>query len=570
MVTTVQLAAGANADVVQGYSFSGLTGTGSEGGITAWSIRDMTIDGNRSAQAGPSWGLRVYGYAFSVENVTIANCYSDGMWTEWAYAGTFSYGTRTDSLEALYSGVKCCFNGGWGWHNRGPHDSIATGCTWFDNNQAGGTAGNLWLEDDRAGARYLAGGLQCHGCHSWGSGAAWGIINDSYLIWSGGEIEGGTYGALLVRGQLGMSGSRAYYLAPIAGITGAGIQLGDDGATPGVPGSFSFESSEVRIASTGLDNFAGAGRSSAPLAWVACNVSAVDVACSMPTVTVAAASGGQPVSALTGGHLFVASTAGYPGTGTIYVATSGGYAQCTYTSVTGGGSPSFNGVTYAAGPGGTVATGGLVSGDPLGGTTPDSSSTVRADQGSAGTSGIRGLLSVVTVHSVPVAGGAWVVRGPTANDILNLNTSSSRLEHVGGLLDRWYQGQYSNPSVEIDGATGHLRFPLAAAPSGSVTSAIGTTGNGASVTAFGNDSRGQIAVTTASTGLAGSWPQIVANFTFAAAWAVAPRMNITPADGASAALLPAGNAYSATAFNLTLAAAPAPGTTYYFNYIAVA
>ena len=44
-------------------------------------------------------------------------------------------------------------------------------------------------------------------------------------------------------------------------------------------------------------------------------------------------------------------------------------------------------------------------------------------------------------------------------------------------------------------------------------------------------------------------------------------MNITPANAASAALVPYGNAFSRTQFQLGFVNAPAPSTTYYFNYI---
>ena len=554
----IKLASGANADVIQGYQFSTLTGGGSQNGISGFAINDMTIDGNGSNQTGTSFGGRWYGYDFTLQNVTFTNAFSDGLWTEWAYGGTFAYGNKTSSLESNYIGVKCCFNGGWGHHNRGPHDSTAFGCIWFDNNQAysatpsssiaagsnGGTLsniatwgatyggngvlvasttgfpaagtitvatssgtaaiaytgttatsftgctflggaisttvatgsaitqanqGNLWCQDDPTGANFLAGGFQAIACHSWGSSAGWGIISDSFLIWSGGEIEGGTFGALLVRGNLDMSATRVYYLTPLAAFVGAGVQLGDDGSTVGALCSFPYTSSQVRIAATGIDNFAGAGRNSAPLGWVSCNTSDVSISCKMPLVTVASGSNGQGISTLTGSQLFVSSTAGYPGTGSVYVQTSGGFGLVSYTSITAGATPSFNGVTYVSGPGGTVATGNTVSGDPLGATTPDIYSTLHTDSGVGGNSGIRGVTSRqqvpgITTHRLGSNANAFSLQGPTSNIWANLNAStisSPFFEFVGLPVNGWTAG-YGKKTLSVDGTVGSIQPGTAA------------------------------------------------------------------------------------------------------------
>jgi hypothetical protein len=490
-VTTIKLAASGNADVVQGANFGTLTGTGSYAGIAGWSIRDCTIDGNRANQSGPSWGLRVYSYDHSLHNVTVTNCYSDGMWTEWGYLGSISYGgSNPDSMESVYSGVKCCFNGGWGWHNRGPHDSVAVGCIWFDNNVTAGTAGNLWSEDDRATQHFLGGGLQCLGCHSWGNGASWGIIADSTLIWSGGSIEGATYGAILVRGNLDLSASKVFYNSVTSAAAGAGIQLGDDGSTPGVPSSFAFTTNSCRISSTGLDNFAGAGRSSAALAWVSCNHSSVDVHCNPQAPTVASGSNGQAVSSLTSSQLIVSTTTGWPASGTVYVQTSSGYAKCTYTSVTGGGTPSFNGVSYVSGTGGasTVATGGLVTGDPLGGTSPDQYSTVRIDQGTGTSSGIRGALSVQQapgpVKTITGAlASAWHIQNAASGDLVNLNTAGTTpfLQVVGAIL-QGYTANYGTMTCKVDPTTGAVQPGTTAGAGGHVYSGSGAPSISGSVT----------------------------------------------------------------------------------------
>lgn len=186
-----------------------------------------------------------------------------------------------------------------------------------------------------------------------------------------------------------------------------------------------------------------------------------------------------------------------------------------------------------------------------------------ADNAAAGRVDVT--LSAADVLDVAVANQAYRLTSNGA-DVINLNTSAGRLEHLGGLLSRWYSGAYSGASVEIDGAIGHINLPGTAAPVPVlVPAAIGAAIDGASVTVNGNDHRGQIAVTTASSGL-GSFPATVANFTFHSAWANPPQLTITAADAGSAARALFANAYSTTQFLLGFATAPAPSTTYYVNY----
>lgn len=94
-----------------------------------------------------------------------------------------------------------------------------------------------------------------------------------------------------------------------------------------------------------------------------------------PATTVASGSNGSAqISTIaswaqpSAGVLDVASTAGYAASGTIWVATNGQAAQISYTSITGGGTPSFNGCAFVAGAGtATIATGNAVTGSPQNG-----------------------------------------------------------------------------------------------------------------------------------------------------------------------------------------------------------
>jgi Pectate lyase superfamily protein len=139
--TVIKLTAGSDADVIQGAGFASLTLSGNNtGGISGWGIRDLSIDGNHSAQSGTSYGLRVYGFEFDLKNVSIRNCLSWGLYTEW---GTYGQPGSDSSMEARYEGLEIHGNQQGGWHDRGPHDSRSWGCTIWGN---GAGYPNYWAE----------------------------------------------------------------------------------------------------------------------------------------------------------------------------------------------------------------------------------------------------------------------------------------------------------------------------------------------------------------------------------------------------------------------------------------
>lgn len=147
--TTIQLANGANADVIQSASFATLTlsGANSAGsGIHDFAIRDLTVNGNKASQSGTSYGIRIYGYTFELRNLHITGCLTDGLYTEWGTGVAPS-----DATEAMFADLKIYGNGVNGWHQRGPHDSRSYNVTIFNNGS--GSSGSLlgpagyWSED---------------------------------------------------------------------------------------------------------------------------------------------------------------------------------------------------------------------------------------------------------------------------------------------------------------------------------------------------------------------------------------------------------------------------------------
>lgn len=151
--TFLNLAAGANADVVQGANFASLTMTGANtwgsAGIWDWGISRMCIDGNASGQSGVSYGLRVYGYGWTLENLVVRNCLTDCIWTEWGALATKSPVTAEDNV-ATATNVKTAFAQRHGWSHLGPSDCRFDAVETYQNNQAHGASGiGLWALNDQ-------------------------------------------------------------------------------------------------------------------------------------------------------------------------------------------------------------------------------------------------------------------------------------------------------------------------------------------------------------------------------------------------------------------------------------
>jgi hypothetical protein len=136
--TIVELAAGSNTDVIVGAGFASLTGSGSvTGGIYSWRITDLTIDGNK-ANNSTGYGVRVFGYMYDLNRVTIRNCAQDGLYSEFGRLGT---PPPDGGMESRYINVRIHDCGRNGWHHRGPNDSHFDS-VFIHNNGAIG----LWIE----------------------------------------------------------------------------------------------------------------------------------------------------------------------------------------------------------------------------------------------------------------------------------------------------------------------------------------------------------------------------------------------------------------------------------------
>jgi hypothetical protein len=152
--TVLRLRPGANCAIIESHDFAALTGTRGDGGITMFSVRDLTLDGNKNHNPTGGYGLRFYGYGYDVTDVIAFNCRNDGIFSEWGASNGLPFPSH--QMEARLSAVRSHDNDGHGINFKGPHDSMFLNCV---NSQNGMTGFRLGGD---------SGGSLMVNCHGWG------------------------------------------------------------------------------------------------------------------------------------------------------------------------------------------------------------------------------------------------------------------------------------------------------------------------------------------------------------------------------------------------------------------
>jgi hypothetical protein len=212
--TILLLKSGANGDLLQGsvngygatfVNVNASNASGSTGGIYNWSVRDMTLDGNKSNQSGgPSYGMRFYGFGFLLLNLRVRSGYSGGVLADWNGGGN----ADVDSMEAQVENVKVHDCGGIGLEWGGPHDSQFSNLLVFKsgshNIHIGPNASAVLMSNchsfgpasgnSSVGFLLEAGYGQYANCLSEGSDTCNVVLLASEITWVGGHIFGaGTF-----------------------------------------------------------------------------------------------------------------------------------------------------------------------------------------------------------------------------------------------------------------------------------------------------------------------------------------------------------------------------------------
>src|SRR5438067_6776410 len=116
--TILKLRAGANTAIIQSDGFTALTGTDSAGGIDRFSVRDLTLDGNKAQNPTGGCGIQVYGFQYEISEVIIFNCHNDGLYSEWGSSSALP--APSHQMEARLSGLRSHDNAGHGVDLTGP------------------------------------------------------------------------------------------------------------------------------------------------------------------------------------------------------------------------------------------------------------------------------------------------------------------------------------------------------------------------------------------------------------------------------------------------------------------
>lgn len=196
--TVLRLDDSADGPVFESEGFGNLTGTDSAGGITAFSIRDLTIDGNKTENKSGS-GLRIYGFGYELTEIVVHNCKDHGIYSEWGSTG--SIGDNSHEMDARFSGVRTHTNDGAGVLFLGPHDSLFANCLAFHNGAAGFhftgvshgcqlTNLHSWGAEQDVGFRLDALAISCSNCYGDLDGGTGVLITQNECLWIGGRIIG--------------------------------------------------------------------------------------------------------------------------------------------------------------------------------------------------------------------------------------------------------------------------------------------------------------------------------------------------------------------------------------------
>lgn len=163
--TTIKLKNSTNAALIQGYDWAALSAGNTTGGIHDWSIKNMTLDGNKANNGTTGYGIRQYGYRFVLRDLHIKDFFTNGIYSQWASASSENMEARLDNVR-VYSTVTANGDGsGANVYWLGPHDSIFTGCFFFYGDDKGFHAADV----DKAA------GLILIGCHAYGNDQTYGF-----------------------------------------------------------------------------------------------------------------------------------------------------------------------------------------------------------------------------------------------------------------------------------------------------------------------------------------------------------------------------------------------------------
>jgi hypothetical protein len=200
--TVLKLAPRANRAILESYRFAEESAARSSAGISMFSVRDLTLDGNRAHGNAVSYGMRIYGYGYEISEVITHQCGADGIFSAWGNAADLPGGSH--QMEARLTGLRSHDNGGHGVRFAGPHDSMFLNCLAFKNGGAGfhladNAYGTLmvnchaWGVSQNVSFELATGGIGCVNCYADLDGGVGVRISRNDCRWVGGYVVGNNH-----------------------------------------------------------------------------------------------------------------------------------------------------------------------------------------------------------------------------------------------------------------------------------------------------------------------------------------------------------------------------------------
>jgi hypothetical protein len=110
----------------------------------------------------------------------------------------------------------------------------------------------------------------------------------------------------------------------------------------------------------------------------------------------------------------------------------------------------------------------------------------------------------VLLSNVPASLNSAYNVTQNGTDLLNINTSSSRVEFPNGYVSRWYQGAYSTPVLDVDATKAHVVARSGTAANLNPVPSNGSNCTGAAIGAHSSDTAGSVSATMTASPAGGS------------------------------------------------------------------
>lgn len=143
-ITTIKSVSGSNKDVIKSKNFDELSllpknsvaNSETQLGSSFLNIRDINIHGNKENNTA-GCGIKVFGFGFHWNNVSVVNCAEDGIYTQFVQSITPSDNMVLYEIESMFSHIKSFNNNKSGFVFYGPHDAYFNGVHLAKNGEWG-------------------------------------------------------------------------------------------------------------------------------------------------------------------------------------------------------------------------------------------------------------------------------------------------------------------------------------------------------------------------------------------------------------------------------------------------